>query len=126
MNGHAALSFAGDTAGTNVDTVDGGALVFVVAFVVAAALTVLGVATGSFAAGAEHPAAAAATKATAMSLLGKSMPRILPDLRGGPDLGVRSASVRLTSRMRRSEPLQLAQAAARQGSRGQKSCVSDR
>ncbi|WIX77678.1 hypothetical protein QRX50_40790 [Amycolatopsis carbonis] len=87
MNGHAELSFAGDAAGTNVDTVDGGALVFVVAFVVAGALTVLGVTTGPFAAVAEHPAAAATTKATAMSLLGKSMPRILPDLRGDLGLG---------------------------------------
>ncbi|WP_326565256.1 hypothetical protein VSH64_25780 [Amycolatopsis rhabdoformis] len=87
MNGHAALSFAGEAAGTNVDTVDGGALVFVFAFVVAAALTVLGATTGPFAAVAEHPAAAAATKATAISLLGKNMPRILPDLRGYPGLG---------------------------------------
>lgn len=36
--------------------------------------TGLDVATGPFAAAAEHPAAAATSKATAMSLLGKRMP----------------------------------------------------
>jgi hypothetical protein len=35
----------------------------------------------------EHPAAAAATKATAMNLRDKRMPRILPDFVGIPGLG---------------------------------------
>ncbi|MEV6901065.1 hypothetical protein [Amycolatopsis sp. NPDC051372] len=84
-SGHAALNRAGDAAATNVDTVDGGALVFVV--VTALVVTGLDVTAGRFAAVAEHPAAAATTKATAMSLLGKRMSRILPDLRGDPGLG---------------------------------------
>src|SRR5689334_9743110 len=80
-NGHAAVSLAGDTAGTNGG---GGGLALVVG---AGLLLEAGAATTAPSPPFEHPAAAAATKAAAMNLRDKRMHRILPDFPGIPARG---------------------------------------
>ncbi|QYN24617.1 hypothetical protein [Amycolatopsis sp. DSM 110486] len=74
---------AGDTAGTN----GAGGGVLELALVMGAGLLLEAAATTAPLPPFEHPAAAAATKATAMNLRDKRMHRILPGFPGIPALG---------------------------------------